>query len=221
MLFVIHALTALKIFVGFLLSVSNYAATLTEYERRVHHLRLVLGLTQLDFEHRAVKIVQGPRTELDYRDELLGETGTEIGLRFCTNGQMLFRVRLTVAGVRQRQKQAEARAEDLDKVIDFHQKRQDRIANEMLTLTRSLKEQSELANRIIRKDTETVGQSMQLTERNFSKLKEESETLQEHSRRSCKCWMWIILLTVMAVFVCKPLGSQKQPSYRNKAVLFQ
>lgn len=93
-------------------------------------------------------------------------------------------------------------SEDLDKVIDYHQMQQDRIANDMLSLTKNLKEQSELANKIIKKDTEIVGRSTQLTERNFVKLKSESEVLAEHSKRSCKCWMWIILLTVLIVFVC-------------------
>lgn len=92
---------------------------------------------------------------------------------------------------------------DLDKVIDYHRDRQEMIANDMLSLTRNLREQSELANKIIKKDTVTVGRSMQLTEKNFGKLKQESEVLAEHTKRSCKCWMWMILMTVLIVFICK------------------
>lgn len=43
---------------------------------------------------------------------------------------------------------------DLDQVINFHENMQQKITDDMLILTKSLKEQSELANRIIKKDTE-------------------------------------------------------------------
>lgn len=45
-------------------------------------------------------------------------------------------------------------SDDLDQLIGFHQQKQDKIVEDMLTLTRSLKEQSQLANKIIKKDTE-------------------------------------------------------------------
>uniref|UniRef100_A0A1Y1MEA7 Vesicle transport protein USE1 n=1 Tax=Photinus pyralis TaxID=7054 RepID=A0A1Y1MEA7_PHOPY len=90
---------------------------------------------------------------------------------------------------------------DLDDIIDYHQDMQAKIADEMLTLTKNLKEQSELANKIIKKDTEVVGRSSQLTEDNFTKLKSESNKLTEHSKRAWKCWMWIMLLVVLVVFI--------------------
>lgn len=43
---------------------------------------------------------------------------------------------------------------DFDELLDYHENVQERIADDMLSLTRNLREQSELANRIIRKDTE-------------------------------------------------------------------
>lgn len=45
-------------------------------------------------------------------------------------------------------------SEDLDELITHHQKLQDKIAEEMLILTQNLKGQSEIANKIIKKDTE-------------------------------------------------------------------
>lgn len=38
---------------------------------------------------------------------------------------------------------------------------------------------------------------------NYSSLSREAETLREHNRRACKCWMWIIVGLVMVIFICK------------------
>lgn len=46
-----------------------------------------------------------------------------------------------------------------------------------------------------------LGRSTQLTEQNFSKLKVESEKLAEHSKRAWKCWLWVMLIIVMVVFI--------------------
>lgn len=59
------------------------------------------------------------------------------------------------SGLRQRQAQIN-KTQDVDEIITVQQKMQDRIAQEMLILTSNLKEQSELANKIIRQDTEVI-----------------------------------------------------------------
>lgn len=94
-------------------------------------------------------------------------------------------------------------SDDLDELLEYNKNMQEKIADNMLILTRNLKEQSQLANKIIRQDTEVVGKSSNLTEHNLAKLKVESEKLQEHSKRAWKCWMWMMLLIVMAVFISK------------------
>ncbi|RZC37977.1 vesicle transport protein USE1, partial [Asbolus verrucosus] len=104
-------------------------------------------------------------------------------------------------GVRQRTTKAPSDVNDLEQVIDYHENMQKKITDDMLILTKSLKEQSELANKIIKKDTEVVGRSAQLTEQNYSKLSTESNKLGEHSKRAWKCWMWIMLLIVVVVFI--------------------
>lgn len=106
-------------------------------------------------------------------------------------------------GLRQRNVQNTAAPTDLDELITHHQKMQDKIADEMLSLAQSLKGQSELANQIIKKDTEILGRSTQLTEKNYEKLKVESEKLEEHSKRAWKCWLWVMLIIVMVVFISK------------------
>lgn len=104
-------------------------------------------------------------------------------------------------GLRQRTTAKSPQVGELDELINYHQNAQAKIADDMLILTQNLKEQSELANKIIKKDTEVVGKSSQLTENNYAKLKVESEKLQEHSKRACKCWMWIMLVVVLVVFI--------------------
>lgn len=106
-------------------------------------------------------------------------------------------------GLKQRNVSKAPASDDLDELLNYHENTQAKIADDMLILTRSLKEQSQLANKIIKKDTEIVGRSAQLSENNLSKLKVESDKLQEHSKRACKCWMWIMLVIVLVVFISK------------------
>lgn len=80
---------------------------------------------------------------------------------------------------------------------------QEKIAENMLLLAKNLKEQTETANKIIRKDTEVVQASSKMTEKNFGSLKKESDKLQEHSKRAWKCWMWLMIGIVMAIFICE------------------
>ena len=73
----------------------------------------------------------------------------------------------------------------------------------MLQLAKSLKEQTQTANKIIRRDTEVVQASSRMTDKNFGSLKKESDKLQEHSKRAWKCWMWLMIGLVMAIFICE------------------
>ncbi|KAG5873302.1 hypothetical protein JTB14_008968 [Gonioctena quinquepunctata] len=86
-------------------------------------------------------------------------------------------------------------------MIDYHENIQKKITEDMLYLTKNLKDQSEAANKIIKKDTEVVEQSAQLTEHNFAQLTIESSRLTEHSRKAWRCWMWIMLAVVLTVFI--------------------
>ncbi|KAJ8924330.1 hypothetical protein NQ315_007126 [Exocentrus adspersus] len=94
-----------------------------------------------------------------------------------------------------------AGGDNADEIINFHENLQQKITEDMLALTTSLREQSETANKIIKKDTEVVGRSAQLTEQNYSKLTTESSKLAEHSKRAWKCWLWIMLAIVFIVFI--------------------
>ena len=53
-----------------------------------------------------------------------------------------------------RHRKSNAGGEDMDALLKYHHSMQEKIADDMLLLARSLREQSELAGNIIKKDTE-------------------------------------------------------------------
>ncbi|KAK6624517.1 hypothetical protein RUM44_011376 [Polyplax serrata] len=102
--------------------------------------------------------------------------------------------------IRQR-KQDKSTGEDLDSVINYHRNAQEKILDDMLLLTRDLKEQTKLANTIIQRDLETLQKSSGLADNNLTRLKIESKTLEEHNRRAWRCWMWVLIFVVMIIFI--------------------
>lgn len=95
--------------------------------------------------------------------------------------------------------------QEMGQALKYYGDVQERIAEDMLSLTRSLREQTETANRIIRKDTEVVSTSSHLSDRNLSSLSLEADKLKDHSKRAWKCWMWIMIGIVMMIFICELL----------------
>ncbi|KAL3275826.1 hypothetical protein HHI36_020570 [Cryptolaemus montrouzieri] len=103
--------------------------------------------------------------------------------------------------VRQRNVGKTPKSDDLDQILHHNEDVQQKLTSDMLTLTKNLKEQSELAKKIIRKDIDVLTRSSVLTDQNKAKLEVESSKLEENSRKAWKCWMWVILLVVMVVFM--------------------
>ncbi|XP_055609529.1 vesicle transport protein USE1 [Uranotaenia lowii] len=91
--------------------------------------------------------------------------------------------------------------ENLEQSVKQYSDVQEKIAEDMLLLTRNLKEQTETANKIIKKDTEIVSKSAKLTDQNMTSLSNESAKLQESSQKAWKCWMWLMIGFVMMVFI--------------------
>eukprot|EP00058_Branchiostoma_floridae_P024384 XP_002609874.1 hypothetical protein BRAFLDRAFT_125999 [Branchiostoma floridae] len=91
--------------------------------------------------------------------------------------------------------------EDLDTVLQRHQDMQAKIAEEMLTLARSLKHNQLAAQNIIREDTKVLDKSSKLAEGNYDRLKVETERLEQHVKRSCNWTMWTMLAIVCIIFL--------------------
>jgi len=109
----------------------------------------------------------------------------------------------------------------LDKILADHRDQQERVAEEMIKLTQSLKEQSAAAGTIIRGDTARLEQSSVMAENNLDKLGVEAKRVGEFSARgNCRCWIWlmmgIVILTFVGMVLMMRIFSKKMPAVQVK-----
>ena len=71
----------------------------------------------------------------------------------------------------------------------------------MLSLTKTLKEQSKAAQDVIKKDTAVIEKASEMADKNTERLKKEAERLEEHTKSSCRCWIWLLLGIVIMTFI--------------------
>ncbi|KAF6216136.1 hypothetical protein GE061_000475 [Apolygus lucorum] len=96
---------------------------------------------------------------------------------------------------------SETDAMEMNAILKYHHTVQEKIADNMITLAKNIKEQSLIANTIIKGDTKRVEDSALLADKNIVDLKKNSDKLQEHTRSNWHCWTWLILLVVLMVFI--------------------
>lgn len=106
-----------------------------------------------------------------------------------------------------RRRAANDSAENMEK---YYGNIQEKLSDEMLMLTRNLKEQTITASKIIKKDTNVVTKSARIAHQNTGSLEKESKKLDEHNKRACKCWMWMMIAIVVVIFIGKKLFSNFQ-----------
>lgn len=94
-------------------------------------------------------------------------------------------------------------SDDLDAVIKYNRNMQENIANNILLMTRSMKEHATIASGIIRRDIKTLENSNKLTDGNQMSLKTESLKLTEHTKSNWRCWVWFMVAFVLIVFFSK------------------
>ncbi|XP_030560872.1 vesicle transport protein USE1 [Drosophila novamexicana] len=94
---------------------------------------------------------------------------------------------------------------NMNEAVKYYNNAQEKITEHMLSLTRNLKEQTETANRIIKRDTEVVSRSTGMADRNISSLGKEADKLEQHSRKAYKCWLWLMIVFVIVVFIAMVL----------------
>lgn len=97
-----------------------------------------------------------------------------------------------------RQRGANDSSENMEK---YYANIQEKLSDEMLSLTRNLKEQTLTASKIIKKDCEVVTKSAKIAHQNTGSLEKESKKLDEHNKRACKCWLWMMIGLVVAIFI--------------------
>eukprot|EP00061_Rhincodon_typus_P014460 g41489.t1 len=78
---------------------------------------------------------------------------------------------------------------------------QERLAEEMLSLARNLKNNTLAAQSVIKQDNQTLTQSLRMADQNFEKLKVESERLEQHTKKSVNWLLWLMLVVVCFTFI--------------------
>ncbi|NXK38827.1 USE1 protein, partial [Piprites chloris] len=123
------------------------------------------------------------------RSELLGTVGKYKSLFFCL---------CSCRGLQSDEKQS---AVELDAVLQHHQDMQEKLAEEMLSLARSLKNNTLAAQNVIKQDNQTLSHSLRMADQNFEKLKDESDRLEQHAKKSVNWLLWIMLIVVCFIFI--------------------
>nr|XP_003230664.2 PREDICTED: vesicle transport protein USE1 [Anolis carolinensis] len=105
-------------------------------------------------------------------------------------------------------------ASELDAVLQHHHSLQEKLAEEMLHLARNLKNNTLVAQNVIKQDNQTLSQSLRLADRNFEKLKDESERLEQHAKKSVNWLLWLMLIVVCFIFISMILFIRIFPKLR-------
>ena len=98
---------------------------------------------------------------------------------------------------------------DFDGVISHEQQTQEELTNNLLSMAKTMKEQTISASSIIRQDLKTLEKSNVLAEENQINLQTERQKLQERSGFCTRCWVWLFLFLVCVSFIGKLSDSTK------------
>lgn len=93
-----------------------------------------------------------------------------------------------------------ADTDDAETLIQHQRGKHEKLTEQMLHLTRSLKENVRDSGKIVQKDNKTLEMSMKLADSNTKKLKAESDRLEQHTK-TCSWWIWIMLVFVTLTFL--------------------
>ncbi|XP_070604052.1 vesicle transport protein USE1 [Erythrolamprus reginae] len=105
-------------------------------------------------------------------------------------------------------------AAELDAVLQHHHTIQEKLAEEMLHLARNLKNNTLVAQNVIKQDNQTLTQSLKLADHNFEKLKNESDRLEQHAKKSVNWLLWLMLIVVCFIFISMILFIRIFPKLR-------
>ena len=66
-----------------------------------------------------------------------------------------------------------------------------------------LRENESIFLYFIEKDTTVIDKTNTVADKNAERLKKEADRLQEHTKSSCRCWIWLLCVIVMVTFICE------------------
>jgi len=96
---------------------------------------------------------------------------------------------------------AEEEEPDIEEVLRVHRAQQSKLADEMLLMTRELKNISTVARDIIIKDNSGLSSMADQADTNFAKLQKETSALEKLNESSGKCWVWFLIFLVCVIFI--------------------
>ncbi|NXY06461.1 USE1 protein, partial [Pteruthius melanotis] len=173
---------------------------LNEYSRKVDFLKGLLEAEKLSSSMEkalANQFLAPGRTPTTAKERTPATKTVHLQTKARCTGQMrselLGTVRLTSD-----EKQS---AVELDAVLQHHQDMQEKLAEEMLGLARSLKNNTLAAQNVIKQDNQTLSHSLRMADQNFEKLKDESDRLEQHAKKSVDWLLWIMLIVVCFIFI--------------------
>ncbi|XP_069505327.1 vesicle transport protein USE1 [Ambystoma mexicanum] len=105
-------------------------------------------------------------------------------------------------------------ASEMDAVLQHHHNLQEKLAEDMLSLARSLKNNSLAAQNVIKQDNQTLSQSLRMADHNFEKLKTESDRLEQNAKKSVNWLLWIMLIFVCFIFISMILFIRIFPKFK-------
>ncbi|NXJ54168.1 USE1 protein, partial [Spizaetus tyrannus] len=132
------------------------------------------------------------------RNELLGTVCSGAAASLLLLYRLCLVVFSCLGGLTSDEKQS---AVELDAVLQHHQDMQEKLAEEMLSLARSLKNNTLAAQNVIKQDNQTLSHSLRMADQNFEKLKDESDRLEQHAKKSVNWLLWIMLIVVCFIFI--------------------
>lgn len=138
----------------------------------------------------------------EMRNELL-----DTGSRSANDGEGLRNRK----GLEAEEKQS---ASDIDAVLQHHHNLQEKLAEEMLSLARNLKNNSLAAQNVIKQDNQTLSQSLRMADQNFEKLKTESDRLEQNAKKSVNWLLWLMLIVVCFIFISMILFIRIFPKFK-------
>ncbi|XP_043254882.1 vesicle transport protein USE1 [Colletes gigas] len=182
--------------------------TLTSYVTRIDFLKGLVNTTKLtNPADRVVAVQMLPKSSTTFNDSLGPNITTQIHQKTSAKYNRELRAELFHAdkgslddGIRQRLSTTNMQDDDLDALLKYNRNIQEKIAENMLSMTSSMKEHALAVNAIIKKDIGFLEKSDKLTDVNTAKLKTESLKLQEHTSSQWRCWMWVMIAFVLVVF---------------------
>ncbi|XP_035732548.1 vesicle transport protein USE1-like [Vespa mandarinia] len=183
---------------------------LTGYAKRLDFLKGIVNTAKLNNPDERVAAVQMLSKTSNVNDTLGPNIATQIHQKTTARYNQELRAELFHTekgsledGIRHRFPSASIQDEDLDALVKYNRNIQEKIAENMLSMTSSMKEHALAASAIIKRDISTLEKSEKLTNTNTGKLKTESLKLDEHTKSNWRCWVWLMIAFVLVVFFSK------------------